>query len=104
MILTLIIASLSGDGRLAQLELEGAELHGLQADGRVVGQRSAGVHEGERDGLQQLHLQVPEQPRHAQLQREDTETEVRTVCRTIKATFLKICRRFHRMESIENIA
>lgn len=55
------------DGCLAQLELEGAELHGLQADGRVVGQRGAGVHEGERDGLQQLHLQVPEEPRDAQL-------------------------------------
>lgn len=47
MIRTLIIASLSGDGCLAQLELEGAELHGLQADSRVVGQRRAGVHEGE---------------------------------------------------------
>lgn len=84
-----VVASPSG---LAQLELEGAELHGLQADGRVVGQRSAGVHEGERDGLQQLHVQVPKQARHAQLQ----ETQAALQSLSLNSRFDKSTIRVHR--------
>lgn len=55
---------------LAQFELEGWDLHGIQADGGVVSQRRAGVHQGERHGLEQLQVQILEQSWYAQLQRE----------------------------------
>lgn len=56
-------------GALAQFELEGGDLHGIQADGGVVGQGCARVHQSQGHGLEQLHVQVPEQSRYAQLQR-----------------------------------
>lgn len=49
---------------LAQFELKGGDLHGIQADGGVVGQRRAGVHQSERHGLEQLQVQVLEQSRY----------------------------------------
>lgn len=54
---------------LTQLQLEGRDLHGIQADGGVVGQRRAGVHQRQGHGLQQLQVQVLEQSRYAQLHR-----------------------------------
>lgn len=45
---------------LAQFELEGRDLHGIQADGRVVGQRHAGMHQGQGHGLEQLQVQILE--------------------------------------------
>lgn len=54
---------------LAQFELEGGDLHGIQAEGGVVGQRRAGVHQGQWHGLEQLQVQVLEESRYAQLQR-----------------------------------
>lgn len=46
---------------LAQFELEGGYLHGIQADGGVIGQRRVRVHQGERHGLEQLQVQILEQ-------------------------------------------
>lgn len=58
---------------LAQFELEGGDLHGIQADGGVVGQGRAGVHQSQRNRLEQLQVQVPEESRYTQLQREKHE-------------------------------
>lgn len=64
----------SGTSRrvLAQLELEGGHLHGLQADGGVVGQRWAGVHQSQGHGLQELHVHVLEQSRHTELETKES--------------------------------
>ncbi|TNN87817.1 hypothetical protein EYF80_001781 [Liparis tanakae] len=62
------VASSSPGGSLAQLELEGGDLHRIQADGGLVGQRRAGVHQRQGHGLQQLQVQVLEQARDTQLQ------------------------------------
>lgn len=52
---------------LAQFELKGRDLHGVQADGGVIGQRRARVHESQRHGLQQLKVQVLEESRYFKL-------------------------------------
>lgn len=52
---------------LAQFEFEGGDLHGVQVDGGVVGQRGAGVHQSQSHGLEQLEVKVPKQLRHRQL-------------------------------------
>lgn len=46
---------------LAQFELEGGDLHGIQTDGGVVGQGRTGVHQSQGHGLEQLQVQVLEQ-------------------------------------------
>lgn len=53
-----------------QLELEGGDLHGIQAYGRFIGQRRAGVHQSQGHRLEQLQVQILEQTRYIQLQRE----------------------------------
>lgn len=55
---------------LVQLELEGGDLHGIQAYGRFIGQRRAGVHQSQGHRLEQLQVQILEQARYTQLQRE----------------------------------
>ena len=65
-----LLPLLSSRQLLAQFQLEGGDLHGIQADGGVVGQRRAGVHQGQGHGLEQLQVQVLEHSRYIQLQRQ----------------------------------
>lgn len=60
---------------LAQFELKGRDLHGVQADGGVIGQRRARVHESQRHGLQQLKVQVLEESRYFKLHKENHKSK-----------------------------
>lgn len=69
-----------GAAALAQLEFEGRDLHGLQADGGVVGQRSARVHESQRHGLQQLDIEVLEESGDVKLSLRGGAVEGHILC------------------------
>lgn len=52
---------------LAQFDPVGGDLHGVQTDGGVVGQRRAGLHQSQRHRLEKVEIHVLEEIPNAQL-------------------------------------